>query len=103
VAGRRAAGDDRVSAPPAVVCLWQADGPSIGSRGVCDDRETAMARAEGCLLEGATGAIVEEAAPGLGASSLAGCWRRTGAAWLASADGAGRVEWTAVTAQRTTW
>jgi hypothetical protein len=82
----------------APVYLWQADSASSGSRGVCGELRRAQAAAEGCLREGATGAIVEEASAGLGASSLAGCWCRTGDAWLAVRGAGGAVEWAPVAA-----
>jgi hypothetical protein len=83
-----------VTAPPAVVhYLWQADSPTQGARGVCGEQWRARSRAEGCLLEGAPEAVIEVAAPGLGASSLAGCWCRTGEKWRASVGPGGGVEW----------
>jgi hypothetical protein len=83
----------------AAVFLWQADGPLNGGRGVCGEAASARLAAECCLRRGtATAAVVEEAVPAVGTSTLAGIYCRTGEAWLASRGPGGGIAWVPVTA-----
>lgn len=76
--------------------LWQADGPAMGSRGVCGDQGRARRLAAECLRSGAADtAVVEEAVTDLMAQTLADGYRRTGPRWSARVGAGGRVRWRA--------
>ena len=82
----------------AAAFLWQADGPTMGTRGVADDPRKARQLAAECLRSGsADSAEVEEALSDLGMRTLVGGYFRTGHRWRGQVGIGGRVRWTRVT------
>jgi hypothetical protein len=74
--------------------LWQADGPTMGTRGVAEDPRKARRLAAECLRSGAaSSAVVEEALSDLGMRTLVGGYFRTGRGWRATVGAGGRVRW----------